>query len=105
MTAAELINKLPSALLPSAAEGMDCVIQFNVSTPMYATIKDGSCTVTEGKAGNADIAVGIADADLVALMTGELNGMTAFMTGKLQVEGDLMLAQRMTSLFDKSKLL
>jgi len=104
MTAADLIKKLPAALVPSAAADMDCIIQFNVSTPMYATIKDGSCDVHEGKSPTPDIAVGIEDADLVALMTGELNAMTAFMTGKLQVEGDLMLAQRLTSLFDKSKL-
>jgi putative sterol carrier protein len=37
-------------------------------------------------------------------MKGELNGMTAFMTGKLQVDGDLMLAQRMASFFDAGKL-
>jgi putative sterol carrier protein len=44
------------------------------------------------------------DDDLVALIKGELNGMTAFMTGKLQVDGDLMLAQRLPGLFDVSKL-
>jgi putative sterol carrier protein len=44
------------------------------------------------------------DEDLVSLMKGELNGMTAFMTGKLQLEGDLMLAQRMFGFFDSSKL-
>jgi putative sterol carrier protein len=30
---------------------------------------------------------------------GELNGMTAFMTGKLKATGDLMLAQRLPMLF------
>ena len=44
------------------------------------------------------------DDDFVALMKGELNGMTAFMTGKLQLDGDMMLAQRMPSMFDASKL-
>ena len=44
------------------------------------------------------------DDDLVSLLKGDLNGMTAFMTGKLQLDGDMMLAQRMTSFFDASKL-
>jgi putative sterol carrier protein len=44
------------------------------------------------------------DDDLIALLKGELNGMTAFMTGKLQIDGDLMLAQRMSGFFDASKL-
>ena len=37
-------------------------------------------------------------------MKGELNGMTAFMTGKLQLDGDMMLAQRIGTFFDASKL-
>jgi len=104
MNAVELINKLPSAFNPQAASGTDCVIQFNVSTPMYAVIKDGVCEVAEGSANTSDIAITMDDADLVAMMRGELNGMTAFMTGKLQVDGDLVLAQKLASLFDKNKL-
>ena len=102
--AADLIRKLPAAFDASAAAGTDCTMQFNVSSPMYVTVKDGSCVTTEGTSPSADVTITMEDEDFVALMTGELNGMTAFMTGKLQVEGDLMLAQRMPSIFDASKL-
>ncbi len=98
--AVELIKKLPQAY----AEGSDCVIQFNVSQPHNVTIKGGVATVAEGVASNADLGITMEDDDLVALMKGELNGMTAFMTGKLQLEGDLMLAQKLTSYFDPAKL-
>ncbi len=104
MTASELINKLPVAFNPDAAAGTHCVMQFNTATPSYATIKDGACTVSEGTAASPDVTLTIGDEDLVALFTGELNGMTAFMTGKLQLDGDLMLAQRLSSLFDPAKL-
>ena len=104
MDAMELINKLPAAFNPDAAQGTECVLQFNTSKPSYATIKDGACTVAEGTAASPDVTLTIADEDLVALMTGELNGMTAFMTGKLQLDGDLMLAQRISSLFDPARL-
>ena len=67
-------------------------------------INNGTCTANDGTAGNADLTITMEDDDLIALMKGELNGMTAFMTGKLQVDGDLMLAQRMASFFDASKL-
>jgi putative sterol carrier protein len=50
------------------------------------------------------VTITMEDDDFVALMSGELNGMTAFMTGKLSVDGDLMLAQRMTTIFDAGKL-
>jgi putative sterol carrier protein len=104
MSAAELIKKLPAALNADAAAGTDATIQFNISSPMNVVIKDGACTANEGAATNADVTLTMEDDDLIALMKGELNGMTAFMTGKLQLEGDLMLAQRIGSLFDASKL-
>lgn len=104
MSAAELLHKLPAAFNPSEAAGTNCTIQFVCSTPVSATIKDGACTVSDGQASSADVTITMEDDDLVALMKGELNGMTAFMTGKLQIEGDLMLAQRMASFFDASKL-
>ncbi|SEQ69522.1 Putative sterol carrier protein [Solimonas aquatica] len=104
MSAADFLKKLPAAFNPSAAAGTACVLQFNSSKPVYVQIKDGQCAVQDGSAGNADVTITMEDDDLIALLKGELNGMTAFMTGKLQVEGDLMLAQRIASLFDASKL-
>ena len=104
MTAADLIRKLPTAFDASAASGVDCTIQFNVSSPMHVVIKNGACQAVEGTSGNSDLAITMEDDDLVALLKGELNGMQAFMTGKLQIEGDMMLAQRMTSFFDASKV-
>ncbi|HEY0974567.1 MAG TPA: SCP2 sterol-binding domain-containing protein [Solimonas sp.] len=102
--AAEFLKKLPAAFNADAASGANCTMQFNVSKPTYVVIKDGACTVTEGSASNADVTITMEDDDLIALMKGELNGMTAFMTGKLQIEGDLMLAQRLGSFFDASKV-
>lgn len=104
MSAAELLNKLSSAFNPNEASGTNCTIQFMCSTPKHAVIKDGTCAVNDGQSSSADVTITMEDDDLVALMKGELNGMTAFMTGKLQIEGDLMLAQRMASFFDASKL-
>jgi putative sterol carrier protein len=104
MSADALLKKLPAAFNADAAAGTDCTINFNCSKPVNVVIKNGSCTVHEGTAGNADLTITMEDDDLVALMKGELNGMTAFMTGKLQVDGDLMLAQRMGDFFDPAKL-
>jgi putative sterol carrier protein len=104
VTFKELINKLPAAFNPDAAAGNNCVIQFNTSTPAYVTVKDGTCSVGNGSAASPDVTITMEDNDMVQLLKGELNGMTAFMTGKLQVDGDLMLAQRLVNFFDASKL-
>jgi len=102
--AKELIHKMPEAFDPSAAGDTQAVIQYAISEPMYAEIKDGSCTVHEGEAENPDVTLKISDEDLVDMLTGELNGMTAFMTGKLQVDGDIMLAQKLSSIFNADQL-
>lgn len=102
--AVSLLRKLPTAFQPDAAGDTDCTVQFNVSSPMHVVIRNGTCAAKEGPAGAPDVTITMDDEDLVSLMKGELNGMTAFMTGKLQLEGDLMLAQRMFGFFDSSKL-
>ena len=102
--AGELLKKLPTAFQPDAAGDTECTVQFNISTPMHIVIKNGTCATRDGASGSPDVSITMDDDDLVSLMKGELNGMTAFMTGKLQLEGDLMLAQRMFGFFDSSKL-
>jgi putative sterol carrier protein len=104
MSVIDFLHKLTGAFDAQAAAGANCVLQFNTSKPAYVTIANGAATLAEGSAANADVTLNMADDDLIALLKGELNGMQAFMTGKLQVEGDLMLAQRISSFFDASKL-
>ena len=103
-SATDLIQQLPAAFDASAAAGTECTIQFNVSEPMHLLIRNGRCEARRGSAAAPDVSLTMEDADFVALMTGELNGMTAFMTGKLTVDGDLMLAQRLTHWFEAGKL-
>jgi len=104
MSATDILKKLPTAFNPDSAVGTQCTIQFNTSAPMHVVIGDGRCATVEGNAGAPDLTVTMDDQDFVDMMTGKLNGMTAFMTGKLQIEGDLMLAQKMTKFFDPAKL-
>jgi putative sterol carrier protein len=104
MSADAILNKLPSAFNAEAAAGKNAVMQFNASNPHYVTIKDGTCGVTAGTADSPDLTITMEDADLAQLLKGELNGMTAFMTGKLQIDGDLLLAQQLSSFFDPAKL-
>lgn len=104
MSAAAILKMLPGAFQPEAAGDTECTVQFNITTPMHVVIKGGACTTVDGPAPNSDVTITMDDDDLVSLLKGELNGMTAFMTGKLQLEGDLMLAQRMFGFFDAAKL-
>lgn len=98
------IEKMPEAFDADAAGDTNATIQCAISTPMHITVQDGNCTATEGEADNPDVTLKMEDQDLVDLLSGELDGMTAFMTGKLQIDGDIMLAQKLPSMFDANKL-
>ena len=51
--------------------------------------------VISGERAQADCTVTIARADLVALMTGELDPVMGFMTGRLRVAGDMGVALKL----------
>ena len=104
MSAVETVLNLPKPFDAGAAADVDCTIQFNGSQSAHVVIKDGQCNAAEGAASSPDLTLTMEDDDLIALLKGELNGMQAFMTGKLQVDGDMMLAQRLGSFFDQSKV-
>jgi putative sterol carrier protein len=104
MNANEMINKLPSALRSDVIGGMEKTIQFQIEKPVYLVIANGVARTVDGVADASDLKLRINDEDLVALLKGDLNGIEAFMGGKLQVEGDLMFAQQFLSLFDTRAL-
>ena len=50
-----------------------------------------------------DCTITMADADLVAMAEGKLDGMQAFMGGKLKIKGNMMLAQKLQSILEAAK--
>ncbi|MBI9074322.1 MAG: SDR family NAD(P)-dependent oxidoreductase [Desulfatibacillum sp.] len=85
------------------ADGVDVVFQFSISGgnggEWNVTVKDKACAVADGKAAKATCTIIMEDADFVAMITGQLNPMTAFNSGKLKIEGDIMKSQLIDKLF------
>jgi putative sterol carrier protein len=68
-----------------------------------AIMLDGKANaVTEGD-GEADTTIKIAWEDWQQMAAGQLDGMTAFMTGKLKVEGDMGNAMQLQGVLSKLK--
>ena len=61
-------------------------------------VADGKVSVTEG-AGDADVTIRTSQETFSALASGEQNPTTAYMTGKLKVEGDMGAALKLQKLF------
>lgn len=99
----EIFVGMPSAFNRDAAAGLNAVIQYNIEGAdggdWYVVIKDQTCTVSGGVHASPTLTMRMADKDWIAMCNGQLNGVTAFMTGKLKATGDIMLAQRLTALF------
>ncbi|SDK86711.1 Putative sterol carrier protein [Franzmannia pantelleriensis] len=96
-----IIDKLQSRFDAGAAAGMDDVFQFSFSDAddYYLVVKDGSLDVQQGEHDDPSVTLSMSTDTLKGVMNGEINGMTAFMTGKLKATGNVMLATKLTSLF------
>ena len=70
---------------------------------LVVAVKDGTCTIAEGKAEKPTTTIKMADGDFLALIAGKLDGMQAYSSGKLKVEGDIMKSQLIGKLFKFGK--
>ena len=99
----EFFDALPSKLEPARLAGMNASFQF-VATgdgggDWFVKIANNAAQVGSGKVDSPTIVLTAAASDWLALMNGQMNGQTAFITGKLKIQGDMTLAMKLESLF------
>jgi putative sterol carrier protein len=104
LTIPELMEKMPIAFVSEKAQGVDAVILFNFTGPeageWTAVIKDGKCTIEHGSPSNPPkLTLTVDSSDYLKLVVGELDGMRAFMQGKLKLAGDMSLAMKLMGMF------
>jgi len=95
------IENLKQGFNPEAAKGMDEVFQFDIKDAgeYYIEIKDGECNMGTGEHDDPSVTLIMDKETLKGVRSGEVNGMTAFMTGKVKAQGNMMLATKLNSLF------
>jgi putative sterol carrier protein len=97
------MSKMPGAFLPEKAPGLDAAIQFKFTGAeagdWHAVIKDGKCTTARGEHASPKMTLTADSSDYVKIFTGEIDGMQAFMQGKLKLAGDLNLAMKLMQMF------
>ncbi|TDO02948.1 MULTISPECIES: SCP2 sterol-binding domain-containing protein [Halomonas] len=96
-----LIDKLRRRFDPLAASGMYEVFQFHFTDAddHYLVVDDGRLEIHEGEHDKPSVSLNMSSATLKGVLSGEINGMNAFMTGRLKATGNVMLATRLTRLF------
>lgn len=101
MSVAQIFDKMEQSFNADAAQGLDLVFQFDIEDDKtyHIVIKDGTCDVQEGAHDNPSVTLIMNSETLEGIVSGETDGMQAFMAGQLRAEGDMMLATKLGELF------
>lgn len=101
-TISDLIQNLPGSLDFEKARGIHALIQFSLSGDgggnWAVKVDDGQVTVDSGLHSKPDLIIKASVQDALELMQGSLNAVSAFMTGKVKIVGDMALAMKLFSL-------
>ena len=97
MTKAELLAKMQDAgaWLPGKT------VKLDFGGGEGVILMDGAKSLVSDADDAADTTIKVSWDDFQSLASGALDGMTAFMTGKLKVEGDMGNAMQLQGIFSK----
>ncbi|MGH7362481.1 MAG: SCP2 sterol-binding domain-containing protein [Candidatus Methylomirabilales bacterium] len=104
-----ILARLPTALDPVAAAGVEGVVQFLLTGAgggaCFITITRGVCTVGEGRHPAPSVVLTLNAADCTAVITGAVKARVLFDAGRLKVAGNIFLALMLRDLFPRERLL
>ncbi|MFP4500143.1 MAG: SCP2 sterol-binding domain-containing protein [Candidatus Hydrogenedentota bacterium] len=100
---AQFFEEVPSRVDKEKTQGMNAVFQFNITGDgggeWNVSIADGNVEVNQGTHDSPSITLTATSEDFLSIVSGQLNGQTAFLTGKLKIQGDMTLAMKLASIF------
>ena len=102
----QVFGGMEQAFQPEKAAGQSAVVQWDVDAPdgkhsRTVHIADGTCKVEPGAAESPRLTLTLTLPDFLRFVAGQLDGMQAFMSGKLKLQGDMMFAQALQTWFDQ----
>ena len=102
----EIFRRFAEHFRPERASGLDAVVHFKIlDRPgggydhYELLIADGALTVVDPPEREPTVTLKIRPVDFLKLVTNNANGPMLFLRGRLKIDGDLMLASRLTGLF------
>ena len=102
-TVDEVLAKLPEKFLPDEAVDLSIVFQFLIDDSRHFTIEidDQQCRVCEHEHPDPDVTLIMSSETFRGVINGEIGGTAAYMTGQLRAEGNIMLATKLSKLFQR----
>ncbi len=101
MPAGEFFTKLEQHATPDAIAGIQNAIVFDIEGEgrWLVDIRDGKLAVTENWAGGGDAVISASSQTFDRIAARKQNPMTAYMTGKVKIAGDLGAVLKLQKLF------
>lgn len=98
---AKAVEAMKAKFNPGAADGLDLVFGFRIDDTQNFSlvIKNNTCELLEGENPDAQVTLVTDGETMEGIVSGDTDGMQAFMSGKLRTEGDMMLAMKLSELF------
>ena len=76
------------------------IFQFDLEGELFhLVVAEGGYEILEGEHDDPSVTLMLKSKTLKGLLDGSVNGMTAFMMGKIKATGNIMLATKLTQLF------
>jgi putative sterol carrier protein len=90
---------LPKRFNPAKAAGVDVIVQLSITGPeggnWIVTTKDQKLEIKEGIHPSPTLSLKMTEKDYLDLINHKLSAEKAFMTGKLQFKGNIVLAMKL----------
>ena len=97
-----LLESMPQRFNAEKAGDLEAVVGYQIDNMGYTLlIRHGVCMVLPRLLKPCDTLLKAKADDFVAMSTGTLNAQEAFMTGKIQIEGDPLLMQKVAKSFQR----
>ncbi len=102
-TVNEVLEKLPSKFQPDAAANLSAVFQLVIDDSQHfsLTIQDQQCWVERQRHPDPDITLIMEGQTFIDIISGDMSGTSAYMSGHLRAEGNVMLATKLGGLFKR----
>jgi putative sterol carrier protein len=105
----EIFKRMAEHVESDKARGSDAIVHFKIldrpdelggGYDHYEVVfDDGTCVASDVIEREPDVTIRVAPVHFLKLAAGQASGPTLFLTGKLRLEGDVMLASRLTGFF------
>ena len=97
-----LLESMPERFNAEKAGDLEAVVGYRIDDLGYTLlIRNGACMVFPRLMKPCDTLLTAKADDFIAMSTGTLNAQEAFMTGKIQIEGDPLLMQKVAKSFKR----